>query len=655
MLGKRQWCTAAIFAAMVCILNFSAAPTQASPTYVGVNLAWIAYGHSFDADGLHGYASSYNSSTVQAAFDDMKSKHLNMCRVFIFDDLEGVISNGNLNTIITPSTTYLNNLTDFVNRANADGVTVYVTMFNAWDFVSWPSTLRINPNTVFNNSALYSSTGPIQKVAHALAGKQVIWDFMNEGNNLAQYYSGGWKDLAGWVNMNSWISQTRAAVRAGGSTGNFTITVNDPNVLLYQTGTSDTSDLLNRNNLDFYDCHFYNDNGAIGFSTSTLNDGKPCFVGEFGPGSQNWASTGDNKTALVDSFWNSAGSTGMSGLLVWAYLDDGNGNQTQGTAQLTELGNKVGGGGTTVPAAPTNLTATAGNAQIGLTWSASTGASSYSVYRGTTSGGEGSTPITSGLTGTSYTNTGLANGTKYYYKVAAVNSAGTSGQSSETSATPASTVTVPSAPTGLAATAGNAQVNLSWSATSGATSYNIYRSTTSGGEGSTAVASGITSSSYINTGLTNGTKYYYKVAAVNSVGTSGQSSEVSATPTAGGGSGPLTFTATAPTNQQWYTQEELAVTVPGGTSVTACTVTITDQLKSGDVYGNLWTNGGNWTTSHATGSAITFTYTLSSGTLASGQQWWAQVNSNQQQPVSGDTYSVAYTANGTQYTASGVF
>jgi hypothetical protein len=88
------------------------------------------------------------------------------------------------------------------------------------------------------------------------------------------------------------------------------------------------------------------------------------------------------------------------------------------------------------PAAPTNLVATAGNAQVTLSWSASSGATNYNVYRGTSSGGENGTPIATGITTTGYTDTGLANGTTYYYTVAAVNGGGTSGYSSEASATP---------------------------------------------------------------------------------------------------------------------------------------------------------------------------------------------------------------------------
>ena len=92
------------------------------------------------------------------------------------------------------------------------------------------------------------------------------------------------------------------------------------------------------------------------------------------------------------------------------------------------------GGGGNPPAAPTGLTATAGNAQVSLTWSASTGATSYNVKRSTTSGGPYTTVGTS--TSTAFTNTGLTNGTTYYFVVTAVNSAGESGNSNQASATP---------------------------------------------------------------------------------------------------------------------------------------------------------------------------------------------------------------------------
>jgi len=186
---------------------------------------------------------------------------------------------------------------------------------------------------------------------------------------------------------------------------------------------------------------------------------------------------------------------------------------------------------TKLPGVPTSLTATAASGQVGLTWTASSGAASYNVYRGTAAGGESTTPIVTGVTSTSYTNTGLTNGTTYYYKVKAVNSGGTSAYSNEASAKPQAAV--PPAPTGLAALAGNAQVGLTWAASLGATSYNVYRATSSGGEGTTPIATGITATSYTNTGLSNGVTYYFKVAAVNATGTSAQSNEAVATPSSG--------------------------------------------------------------------------------------------------------------------------
>ena len=346
----------------------------------------------------------------------------------------------------------------------------------------------------------------------------------------------------------------------------------------------------------------------------------------------------------------------------------------------------------TAPPAPSGLAASPGDSQVILSWTATSGATGYNVYRGLAAGAEDVTPIATGLTSPAYTDTGLTNGTAYYYKVAAVNAIGTSPLSSEVSATPsvggaayngphnlpgtvqaedydnggegagyhdaetanqggqyrategvdieastdtgagynvgwtsggewlkytcvvsttgtytlsfrvavasaagtfhvldlsngnanitgsvtapvtggwqtwttvsvpnvtlsagthvlelyedtanfnvnwfsASLATPPAAPTGLTATQGNAQVALSWTASSGAASYNIYRGTTAGGESGTPLATGVTATSYTNTGLTNGTTYYYKVAAVNAGGTSALSNEASATPAAPG-------------------------------------------------------------------------------------------------------------------------
>jgi glycosidase len=76
------------------------------------------------------------------------------------------------------------------------------------------------------------------------------------------------------------------------------------------------------------------------------------------------------------------------------------------------------------PAAPTGLQATEGNAQVGLSWNAVTGAAGYNVYRSVVSGGGRIKVNASLLTGTSFTDTGLQNGRSYYYAVTAVDGIG---------------------------------------------------------------------------------------------------------------------------------------------------------------------------------------------------------------------------------------
>jgi hypothetical protein len=175
------------------------------------------------------------------------------------------------------------------------------------------------------------------------------------------------------------------------------------------------------------------------------------------------------------------------------------------------------------------LTATAGDKQVSLAWDASSGATSYHVKRSTTHGGPYSQITSPG--NTSYTDTGLTDGTTYHYVVAAVNSTGESANSSEVPATPSASVTAPSVPpvpTGLMATAGDQQVSLTWNASSGATGYHLKRGAASGGPYSQVAAPNGTSDT--DTGLSDGTTYYYVVSAVNSVGESANSGQVAATP-----------------------------------------------------------------------------------------------------------------------------
>jgi fibronectin type 3 domain-containing protein len=182
----------------------------------------------------------------------------------------------------------------------------------------------------------------------------------------------------------------------------------------------------------------------------------------------------------------------------------------------------------TLAAIPGGLQAAAGNAQVSLTWSTSTGATSYHVKRSTHSGG----PYTqiAASTSASYTDTSVANGTAYFYVVSALNSAGESANSAQASATPTAPVQAPAVPAALVATAGNAQISLSWSSTTGATSYYVKRSTHSGGPYTQIAAP--PAAAYTDAPVANGTTFFYVVSAVNSAGESANSTQASATPTA---------------------------------------------------------------------------------------------------------------------------
>ncbi len=224
--------------------------------------------------------------------------------------------------------------------------------------------------------------------------------------------------------------------------------------------------------------------------------------------------------------------------LRWEYSKDGSVSDGDDCGWVDMIAWTYTGVPPTVPGAPQNLNAVAGDSSVSLSWNApaSNGGSAitgYAIYRSTTSGA--GYAWVANVTGTSHTDTGLTNGQAYYYIVKAYNVAGEGPASGQASATP-STATVPSAPQDVNAVAGDGSVSLSWNAPASnggsvITGYSIYRSTTSGA--GYAWVANVTGTSYTNTGLTNGQAYYYIVKARNAVGDGPASAQASATPAAG--------------------------------------------------------------------------------------------------------------------------
>ena len=199
------------------------------------------------------------------------------------------------------------------------------------------------------------------------------------------------------------------------------------------------------------------------------------------------------------------------------------------------------------PAAPSGLSATAVSAsQINLAWTDNaSNETNFVVARGTASGGPYSDIATLGANVTSYSNTGLAANTTYYYVVRAVNSGGASANSSQASAK--TQAAIPAAPSGLTATAVSAsQINLAWTDnSSNETNFVVARGTASGGPYSDIATLGANVTSYSNTGLAANTTYYYVVRAVNGSGASANSAQASAKTQAGVPAAPSGLSATA--------------------------------------------------------------------------------------------------------------
>ena len=248
--------------------------------------------------------------------------------------------------------------------------------------------------------------------------------------------------------------------------------------------------------------------------------------------------------------------------------------------------------GTSVPGAPTGLTATAsGTTAIDLSWSApgSTGGSAITGYKIEVSSDGGSSwsdlVANTSNTTTTYAHTGLASGDTRHYRVSAINTNGTGVPSNVDSATTGTSV--PGAPTGLTATAsGTTAIDLSWSAPgstggSAITGYKIEVSSDGGSSWSDLVANtSNTTTTYAHTGLASGDTRHYRVSAINTNGTGVPSNVDSATTGTSVPGAPTGLTATA----SGATQIDLSWSAPastGGSAITGYRIEVSPNGTSG--------------------------------------------------------------------------
>ena len=349
------------------------------------------------------------------------------------------------------------------------------------------------------------------------------------------------------------------------------------------------------------------------------------------------------------TFYTRASGTTDSPLVISTLSTDGSTALTNGTAYSIQIKavNLIGDGTATAstsatpattPSAPTGVSITASSGSLSVAFTAgATGGSAITSYKYSTDGGTTFYTRASGTTDSPLVistlstdgSTALTNGTAYSIQIKAVNLIGDGTATASTSATPATT---PSAPTSVSGTSGDGQVSVSWStpASNGGaaiTDYIVQYSTSSGGAYTTFSDGTSTSTSATVTGLSNNTPYYFKVAAVNSAGTSSYSTvSASVTPksvppvvssvTAGDGS--LTFTWNAISHGgdnyriYWGTDSTFATAYSyTGTTLTSYTVS---SLTNGTIY---YFRVAGWNNSATPQIATTDWSTNASGTPAS--------------------------------------
>lgn len=174
---------------------------------------------------------------------------------------------------------------------------------------------------------------------------------------------------------------------------------------------------------------------------------------------------------------------------------------------------------TTPPATPVGVNDAPSDGQVQLAWQANTESdlSGYNIYRSLAEDGAYAKQNSLLLTTTTFTQTGLANGTTYWYKVSSVDASNNESPLSQAVSARPLDSTLPAVPLSLIAVSGDAQVQLTWQANAepDLRGYNVYRSLSENGVYGKQTSALLSTALFTQTALLYGTTYWYKVSAVD--------------------------------------------------------------------------------------------------------------------------------------------
>ena len=305
----------------------------------GINLAWLngAYRHDFGADPLHpDWAIDFNENDVSKYFADMKRMRLNVVRIFVFEDLEGLVfENGYVSRLDEKLST---NFEKTVKLAAANDLCLYLTLAHNFGAICRQGGFKdIVTDQAARRKYIENAVKPFVSM---LKGNKAVFafDIMNEPEQEVAGNTGNWRtDGCPWEQMRSFIKDNTRAIHEV-----------DRNRLVscgsgWHSCENLKKGLFTGLNLDFYDFHEYRNDGFLP-PVSELKLDRPVLIGEFnfeinGQTPESDLDNDDLQERAVKAFLRKAKDGGYAGALMWDYAWPGVKGVARGHSVLRGSGN----------------------------------------------------------------------------------------------------------------------------------------------------------------------------------------------------------------------------------------------------------------------------------------------------------------------------